>query len=99
MARFPANRNATGMNAMRPTRADGRASAAGAQAIDDVLRDTVGYRVFGPGGELGVVTGVPDTGLPPRPLVLVVRAGDTFRFVSVQRVERVLPRLRKLVVR
>jgi hypothetical protein len=73
--------------------------AAGAAAIDDLVRGSVGYRVIGPDGDLGVVAGVPEAGLPPRPLVLVIRAGDTFRFLSLQRVERVVPSLGELIVR
>jgi len=87
------------MNATPRTRPDDSVSTADAAATDDVLRGVVGYRVVDPGGEHGVVTGVPESGLPPRPLVLVMRAGDCFRFLSLRRVERVLPNLGEVVVR
>jgi len=55
------------------------------------LEDTVGYRVEGPEGYLGLVQGVPQAGRPLRPLVLVVSDGETVRFVSLRRVAAVLP--------
>jgi len=64
----------------------GRGSMAAAH-----LEDTVGYRVEGPEGYLGLVQGVPQAGRPLRPLVLVVSDGETVRFVSLRRVAAVLP--------
>jgi hypothetical protein len=66
--------------------------------FDAALRGAVGYRVVAREGDAGVITGVPEAGLPPRPLLLVVRAGNTFRFLSRRRVERVLPRERRVVI-
>jgi hypothetical protein len=64
-----------------------------------LLRAAVGYRVTAPEGDTGVVVRVPEAGRPPRPLVLVVRRGDTFRFLPIQLVERVLPEARQVLVR
>jgi hypothetical protein len=73
-------------------------SADDSAAFDEALRAAVGYRVVGSEGEAGVITGVPEAGRPPRPLLLVVRAGNTLRFVPLRRVERVLPHERRVVV-
>jgi hypothetical protein len=67
-------------------------------AFDEALRAAVGYRIVAREGDAGVITGVPEAGRPPRPLLLVVRAGNTFCFVSRRRVERVLPRERRVVI-
>jgi hypothetical protein len=56
---------------------------ADAGSAESRLAEAVGYRVD---GTAGVVVGVPMAGLPPRPLVLVVRDGDCVRFVSRRRV-------------
>jgi hypothetical protein len=37
-------------------------------------------------GDAGILIGVPHSGQPPHPLVLVVRQGDRVRFVSLRRV-------------
>ena len=73
-------------------------SAADQAARDDAVRAAVGYRVLDEDGDAGVVVGVPESGIPRRPLVLVVRRDDTVRFVSLRRVAAILPRPRVLVL-
>jgi hypothetical protein len=69
------------------------------QAVrDDAIRAAVGYRVLDEDGDVGVVVGVPEAGIPRRPLVLVVREDDTMRFVSLRRVAAVFPTLRVLLL-
>jgi hypothetical protein len=77
-------------------RLPGRASDSA--ALDDAIRGAIGYRVVGPDGDLGAVVGVPETGRPLRPLVLVVRDEHKMRFVSLQRVAAVLPTARLLLL-
>jgi hypothetical protein len=72
--------------------------AADRAALDDAVRAAVGYRVRDEDGDAGVVVGVPEAGIPRRPLVLVVREDDTMRFVSLRRVAAVLPTPRLLVL-
>lgn len=67
-------------------------------SFDRRLQLATGYRVDGPEGSVGVVEGVPLAGNPPRPLVLVVRGGETIRFVSVASVATVLPRARRVLL-
>jgi hypothetical protein len=67
-------------------------------SFDRRLQLATGYRVDGPEGYVGVVEGVPLAGNPPRPLVLVVRGGETIRFVSLTRVATVLPRARRVLL-
>ena len=64
--------------------------------FDRRLRLVTGYRVDGPEGYVGVVESVPLAGNPKRPLVLVVRGGETIRFVSLTRVATVLPGARRV---
>ena len=63
------------------------------------LKHAVGYRVDAPEGHLGLVQGVPHTGRPPQPLVLVVSDGATVRFVPLRRVAAVLPLEQTIVLR
>ena len=72
--------------------------AASSAAFDEALRASVGYGISGSEGEAGVITGVPEAGRPPRPLLLVVRAGNSFRVIPRRRIERVVPRERHVVV-
>jgi transcription elongation GreA/GreB family factor len=74
-------------------------TTADATAFDEALRAALGYRVAAPEGETGVVVRVPEAGWPPRPLVLVIRGGDTFRFMPLQRIERVSPEMRQVLLR
>lgn len=69
-----------------------------ASSFDRRLQLATGYRVDGPEGYVGVLEGVPLAGNPPRPLVLVVRGGETIRFVSLARVATVLPRARRVLL-
>jgi hypothetical protein len=66
--------------------------------LDDAIRRAVGYSVVAPEGPVGVVVGVPESGRPQRPLVLVVRRGDAIRFVSLRRVADVEPFRRRIVL-
>jgi hypothetical protein len=61
------------------------------------LAEALGYGVDG-GRETGVVVGVPLAGQPPCPLVLVVRDGDSVRFVSVRRVASVSGDERRVIL-
>jgi hypothetical protein len=67
-------------------------------ARDDAIRAAVGYRVLDRNRDVGEVVGVPEAGIPRRPLVLVVRDGGTMRFVSVRRVAATLPVPRLLLL-
>ncbi|HEY7793673.1 MAG TPA: hypothetical protein VIA10_06690 [Gaiellaceae bacterium] len=71
---------------MTKTRAAQPTSGAASSLIERRLRHARGFRVDAPEGEVGFLVGVPLAGRPPRPLVLVVRDGDSMRFVSVRRV-------------
>jgi hypothetical protein len=66
--------------------------------LDGRLRAALGYRVEGPDGDAGVIAGIPFSGRPPRPLVLVVRDGDCMRFVSLRRVRDVLSAERRILL-
>jgi len=66
--------------------------------VADHVEDTVGYRVDGPEGYVGLVQGVPQAGRPLRPLVLVVSDGETVRFVSLRRVAAVMPFEHRIVL-
>jgi hypothetical protein len=66
--------------------------------LDGRLRAVLGYRVEGPDADASVLAGVPFSGRPPRPLVLVLRDGDCMRFVSVRRVRAVLSAERRVLL-
>jgi hypothetical protein len=66
---------------------------------DDDLRDSVGYRVDAPEGHLGVVEAVRWSGIPQRPLVLVVRALDRLYLLQPRRVAVVDTAQRRLLLR
>jgi hypothetical protein len=68
------------------------------QLTDDDAREWVGYRVDAPEGHLGVVQEVRFAGVPPRPLVLLVRALDRLYLLPARRVARVLPDERRVLL-
>jgi hypothetical protein len=65
---------------------------------DDELRASVGYRVDAPEGHLGVVEAIRWSGIPPRPLVLVVRALDRLYLLPPRRVAEIDPPERRLLL-
>jgi hypothetical protein len=71
----------------------------GARQIAGQLRRALGYRVETADGCVGALVGVPFSGEPPRPLVLIVRDGECVRFVSVRRVAEVLGDERRILLR
>jgi hypothetical protein len=64
----------------------------------DDAREWVGYRVDAPEGHLGVVQEVRFAGVPPRPLVLLVRALDRLYLLPARRIARVLPAQRRVLL-
>ena len=70
-----------------------------ASQIAGQLRHALGYRVDTADGCVGALVGVPLSGEPLRPLVLIVRDGDCVRFVSVRRVAKVLSDERRILLR
>jgi hypothetical protein len=85
---------ATATSARRP--APTKAETYAGTDIDTRLGAALGYRIEAPDGDAGILVGVPFGGLPPQPLVLVVRDGDRMRFVSVRRVRAVLSAERRI---
>jgi hypothetical protein len=71
----------------------------GERTTDARLPQTIGYRVDGPEGPLGIVQNVRQAGRPPRPLALVVSDGKTIRLVSPRRVAEVAALERRIVLR
>ena len=67
--------------------------------LDAHLKQAVGYRVDAPEGSLGLVQGVPHTGRPLKPLVLVVSNDEIVRFVSLRRIADVLQLEHRIVLR
>jgi hypothetical protein len=65
---------------------------------DEQVRASVGYRVDAPEGHLGVVEEVRLAGVPPRPLVLVVRALNRRYLLPAQRIARVLADERRVLL-
>jgi hypothetical protein len=78
--------------------APNEATTGAGAGLERRLRAALGYRVEGPDGDAGVLAGVPFSGRPPRPLVLVVRDGDCMRFVSVRSVRTVLSAERRVLL-
>jgi hypothetical protein len=68
------------------------------RSTDERVRASVGYRVDAPEGHLGVVEEVRLAGIPPRPLVLVVRALNRRYLLPARRIARVLPDERRLLL-
>jgi hypothetical protein len=71
----------------------------GASQIAGQLRHALGYRVDTAAGCVGELVGVPFSGEPLRPIVLIVRDGECVRFVSVRRVAEVLSDERRVLLR
>jgi hypothetical protein len=66
--------------------------------LDAALRNATGYGVDASEGALATVTGIPLAGRPLRPLVLVVRSGDTMSFVARRCVAAVDPQTRRVLL-
>ena len=81
----------TALNGEKRDRRDGGVS-------DGALRGVVGYRVSGGGRDLGVIVALRASGVPPRPLVLVVRHRDTMRLLSPARIVAVDPLGQRVLV-
>jgi len=97
MAPRPREGHGQGMQTRRESERRFVVPASDSAAFDETLRAAVGYRVVVAEGD-GVVTAVPEAGRPSRPLLLVVRVGNTFRFIPRRHVERVLPQDRCVLV-
>jgi hypothetical protein len=78
--------------------APNKAATGAGTGLERRLRAALGYRVEGPDGDAGVLAGVPFSGRPRRPLVLIVRDRDCMRFVSVRRVRAVLSAERRVLL-